>query len=47
MPATLHHDEAGAAALDRLVGFGRFLRANGLNVGTGRSEKHTSELQSR
>jgi len=28
--------EPGDAALDRLVGFGRFLRANGLNVGTGR-----------
>jgi uncharacterized protein len=28
--------EAGDAALDRLVGFGRFVRANGMNVGTGR-----------
>jgi uncharacterized protein with von Willebrand factor type A (vWA) domain len=36
VPATLHHHEAGSAALDRLVGFGRFLRAKGLNVGTGR-----------
>ena len=29
-------DGPGTAALDRLVGFGRFLRANGMNVGTGR-----------
>jgi uncharacterized protein with von Willebrand factor type A (vWA) domain len=36
VPATLHHDDSGTAALDRLVGFGRFLRANGMNVGTGR-----------
>jgi uncharacterized protein with von Willebrand factor type A (vWA) domain len=36
VPTTLRNDESGIAALDRLVGFGRFLRANGMNVGTGR-----------
>jgi uncharacterized protein len=29
-------DDGGRGALDRLTGFGRFLRANGMNVGTGR-----------
>jgi len=35
-PSALHHDEPGAEALHRLVGFGRFLRENGFVCGTGR-----------
>jgi uncharacterized protein with von Willebrand factor type A (vWA) domain len=36
MNTVQRRDDAGRGALDRLVGFGRFLRANEMNVGTGR-----------